>query len=582
MGSGASIRTAPREDTKKHSKQIKAWSFWDTILNIRHDFPDITHIYGLSEGGVRTVVILLKLGNFTNHIDSSVCSHTFETLKYLLLDVAQEHDKQRLLQILYERVTRFVTATIDILGTWANKKRMLQKLGCPPHRIKNLRQSELMAVLGGGFGYMVCINTDWENILLKALKALVGNHTWFFHGSQSTQHKVFKHVQSEAKKQLESIASYGEDHIFSKIRGTFSTMTIPPRGKHRLDNPGILPYAKTLKIPLNAEIAGIQPVPDDMEFLVILQYFALLVDPFFQARAKKIAENHNDGDWKSCWRAPPTKTWVRMLAKMKNPNDHGKECAPKAAANIDMSRCALTFKSADCLKSAFESCCKNDYMDMLRVKNNFADTFNATKETFGYRSIMANILVRLPGTWGDIIEDDKSGFFPNIFSVGDRVIIERYAKKESDYGYLVEFKGGSVYVETEAESVDSYYSDSEASTEIIKLDPTKLVELNDPHFRQCIKKWKNDIPQSLKSLRGLDKIITRLQFTLFLNQALLSSRANFIVEIQFLLQEYLNMRKDSHIWSVCCNNSILSHICSGIRSSSNCSNSFHCTSEWHL
>ena len=170
MGSGASIRTAPRISPKKHSKQIKAWSFWDTILNIRHDFPDITHIYGLSEGGVRTVVILLKLGNFTNHSDDSVCSHRFETLKYLLLDVAQEHDEQRLLQILYERVTQFVTATIDIVGTWANKKRMLQKLGCPPHRIKNLKQSELMAVLGGGFRYMACVNTDWENILLKALK----------------------------------------------------------------------------------------------------------------------------------------------------------------------------------------------------------------------------------------------------------------------------------------------------------------------------------------------------------------------------------------------------------------------------
>lgn len=72
-----------------------------------------------------------------------------------------------------------------------------------------------------------------------------------------------------------------------------------------------------MKIPLNAEIAGIQPVSDDMEFLVILQYLALIIDPFFQAMAKQIAEEHNDGDWESCWRAPPTKTWIRMLSKMK-------------------------------------------------------------------------------------------------------------------------------------------------------------------------------------------------------------------------------------------------------------------------
>ncbi len=44
--------------------------------------------------------------------------------------------------------------------------------------------------------------------------------------------------------------------------------------------------------------------------------------------------------------------------------------------------------------------------------------------------------------------------------------------------------------------------------------------------------------------------VTRLQVTLFTNRAFLSAPARFIVEIQFLLTDYLEMRKLSHIWWV--------------------------------
>ena len=136
---------------------------------------------------------------------------------------------------------------------------------------------------------------------------------------------------------------------------------------------------------------------------------------------------------------------VRMAAKLNV--DHAEESWPKSAANMDMTRCAMTFKTVDDLKLAYSTCigtwivmesasqkcsinfklCPKKYdnknrrfyywknelksattiicqdrreLSPLRTKNNFADEYDAVHESFGYRSILSNMLLKLPFTWG--------------------------------------------------------------------------------------------------------------------------------------------------------------------------------------
>ncbi len=61
------------------------------------------------------------------------------------------------------------------------------------------------------------------------------------------------------------------------------------------------------------------------------------MDQFFQRAAKDLAEEH-----RGQWRAAPPKTCVRMAAKLAA--DHAREPKPKAAANLDLARAAISFE----------------------------------------------------------------------------------------------------------------------------------------------------------------------------------------------------------------------------------------------
>ncbi len=54
---------------------------------------------------------------------------------------------------------------------------------------------------------------------------------------------------------------------------------------------------------------------------------------------------------------------ARMAAKVAS--DHANEAWPKSAANTDMSRCAMTFSSADDLKRAYADCVGASFLQAL-------------------------------------------------------------------------------------------------------------------------------------------------------------------------------------------------------------------------
>ena len=83
---------------------------------------------------------------------------------------------------------------------------------------------------------------------------------------------------------------------------------------------------------------------------------------------------------------------------------------PRAAANLDTARCALTFRSPDDLRYCYDLCNGSGsggsrVLSLLRTKNNFRDDYPAKEESFGYRSILANYCLELPQcTWGDLFD----------------------------------------------------------------------------------------------------------------------------------------------------------------------------------
>ena len=104
---------------------------------------------------------------------------------------------------------------------------------------------------------------------------------------------------------------------------------IPPKKKFRLDDIQVLP-AVALRDCLHRQPLG-SLTPHPFEPMVLFEFLARVIDPYFQAEAAKIAAKH-----KGSWQSAPPKNSVRMSAKLAD--DHLNEMEPKVAANIDMSR----------------------------------------------------------------------------------------------------------------------------------------------------------------------------------------------------------------------------------------------------
>ena len=502
MGTTTSAADLPSESVLQPSKVLPAKD-WEQLMKLPVYFPAVCT--DLDPRDLRMVVSLLKIGNLTTDAEG-VRRLNDEELSWLC-DAASVDINACHSQITRVFCDALMPAAMQVLNNNTSPKSGITQLP-----------------------------KQWTDggLLLKALKALVGNETWSLNNNDP---KTFEYVRDQALHQLRRIARDGETRIYPKIRDAFGTLKVPRRTKHRLDDRGVIPYRKTLHLPLHTVIADEPPPSDELEFLILLQYLAILIDPFFQAKAKALATSNNQGDWQSCWRAPPTKTWVRMAAKMANPNDHGNEREPKAAANIDMSRCALTFQNPSDLVTAFNECRASTDLKVLRVKNNFAESFPAETETFGYRSIMANLLFMLPVTWAQLLDQDESGFLPQLFRIGQKVRTD----DAGNHGILLGFNAKRGVVEVQQ------YDGKGPST----VSPARLLEMNRKVVDEKLQKWRKKIHSSLKSIAHIDALVMRLQFSFFLNKDFLAFKVKFIVEIQFLLAEYLRMRKQSHIWCVC-------------------------------
>ena len=87
-------------------------------------------------------------------------------------------------------------------------------------------------------------------------------------------------------------------------------------------------------------------------------------------------------------------------------------------------------------------------------------TMSSDTDTFGvlaylhcwfvrYRSILTNILFKLPATWGALFAEERTnGFLPRIFEIGTKVVTSIKADSgRPTHGEIVDCRHGTVFVE---------------------------------------------------------------------------------------------------------------------------------------
>jgi hypothetical protein len=148
-------------------------------------------------------------------------------------------------------------------------------------------------------------------------------------------------------------------------------------GRPRLDDDDVLGEAMWPAVSLA------NPRLDHTIHIFAVEYLTALVDADFQAAVAGVAVE--TGGLAS---AAPAKSLLRMLGKLEG--DHAKEEEPKVACNIDCSRNCLTYDTAQALERGFDALARR--FKVLRVKNSYREDFDAERESFGYRAILANVL----------------------------------------------------------------------------------------------------------------------------------------------------------------------------------------------
>jgi len=99
-------------------------------------------------------------------------------------------------------------------------------------------------------------------------------------------------------------------------------------------------------------------------------------------------------------KAPAPKGFMRMMAKMIT--DHKDAAHPRPAENIDTNRVAMTFEEPEHLAKAFKLA-EKAFGKPVRVKNGYSKKFNALEISKGYRNILSNHRYAPEGiTWGKL------------------------------------------------------------------------------------------------------------------------------------------------------------------------------------
>jgi len=184
-------------------------------------------------------------------------------------------------------------------------------------------------------------------------------------------------------------------------------------------------------------------------------------------------------------KGPAPKGFMRIFAKMST--DHAEAASPKPAENVDTNRAAWIFETPEDLARAYSDAAKV-WGEPLRVKNGCSPDFNALQISKGYRNVLCNYHYAPEGlTWGALIKKDGG----KVLTAWD-CLREKVLRSFLRLGY-----------------VDEKSLDPEWKGYLHGLDVAK---------KYICSKEMHDTPVAL------------------------------VVEVQYMLRQYMNMRKKTHAW----------------------------------
>ena len=185
------------------------------------------------------------------------------------------------------------------------------------------------------------------------------------------------------------------------------------------------------------------------------------------------------------WKQAPPKNAMRMVGKLHL--DHKDEVDPKSCANIDGVRGGACFHTAEELATCFQSLSDHESIRYLRVKNGFA----AEKGNYGYRAVLVNMEFHAPSGGGD---GDGGG--------GD-----------GGGGGGATMTWGDVFTA--------------------------------PGMKELMVEYVNKRCENYEYEREFwDGVVTKITS----HENFCSLPFKYIGEVQFLTDEYMEMRKESHLW----------------------------------
>ena len=219
---------------------FKSWTFWSRLDRLR-----CLKRSPLTDEDFHVVLTFLRMGNFTAS-DGSVRMYHTEELHYA----------GGSLEDCRKCITKFVQHAMGVV----------------------IQQSENPA-----------IDQSEVSLLVRALKNLVGNKTWDLDGHNP---EVYALIREHALTRLQQIATQGEGSLFPKIKGAFDDVVVPPNGKPRLDDAGVLPF-DALQGFFKATVGDIPP--HDHEVMVVFEYLAKVRPNMQRARCVCVSNRSSAG-----------------------------------------------------------------------------------------------------------------------------------------------------------------------------------------------------------------------------------------------------------------------------------------------
>ena len=211
-------------------------------------------------------------------------------------------------------------------------------------------------------------------------------------------------------------------HLQKVMRAYLDAESVPLRSYYVAENLGVKLSSENLQLPspeisyatsfkqhaFQCDLLFPPPDPhlewfeDELLCIHIMRLVAAAIDPMFQSDIRDLCREHRGSH-----KAAKIKSFTRMIAKMKNPTDHGNLPWPRPLHNLDVVRNCCTFDIAEEVRDFARALCELPSCEggLVRVKNGFQAGHERSST---YRALLINVRYAPDGlTYGALAHNPR-------------------------------------------------------------------------------------------------------------------------------------------------------------------------------